>query len=169
MTVIRKILLTIVALVATFSCGYFGDKEFVGVWENKCEEEVEAMGFFNHVETLTLNDNHSFTQKYAYLDGTLTDTIATASIDGTWEINDSCLELRYNPTTITATSVIATDEPIFFNNILSKATYNNEQLQKAHDEDSSFGVKNVMVKDDKIISNGTSATDKPIEIYTRKK
>lgn len=169
MTVIKKILLSIVASVVAFSCGYFGDKEFVGVWENKCEDEVEALGFFNHVETLTLNDDHSFTQKYEYLDGTLTDTIATASIDGTWEINDSCLELRYNPTTITATSVTVTEEPIFFNNLLSKANYNNEQLKKAHEEDGSFGVKNVMVTEDKIISNGTSATDKPIEIYTRKK
>ena len=151
-----------------YSCSSDAD-EFIGSWEKEYEDEVDGWGFCHHYETLTLNDDNSFTQSWSYLDGTKTDTIARASISGNWEVNDSCLEMEYDQTTLNASSVVFENEPIFFNVVLAKTSLANEQLKSAHDEDSTFGVKKVMVKEDKIISNGDSATNQPIEIYSRKK
>ncbi len=143
------------AIAATYmlcACNNIDEKQFVGTWHNKCEAEVDGLGFYQQIETLTLNEDNSFTQHMVYLDDTHTDTIATASINGTWEINDSCLEMRYKPTTISATSIVLEHESIFFNNMLSQATYTNEQLTSAHNEGETFGIKNAEVSGDSLIS-----------------
>lgn len=134
------------------ACNAVDESQFVGTWENACEVEVDGLGFHSQVETLSLREDNSFTIRIAYLDGTLTDTIATTTISGTWEVNDSCLEMRYKPTTLSAASIVMEHESIFFNNMLSQITYTNEQLSSAHNEDKTFGLNNAAVSGDSLIS-----------------
>lgn len=140
------------------ACNAVDESQFVGTWKNACEVEVDGLGFYPQVETLSLREDNSFTIRIAYLDGTLTDTIATTTISGTWEVNDSCLEMRYKPTTLSATSIVMEHESIFFNNMLSQVTYNNEQLTSAHNEGKTFGIKNVAVSGDSLISKSVTGS-----------
>lgn len=150
-----------------YSCSSSGGDDFFGSWQKEYEEEVDGWGFCNQYERLTLNNDYTFSQSWAYLDGTKTDTIAKVTIGGKWAINDSCLELEYDPKSITATSVIFENEPIFFNEILTKSTYVNEQLESAHAEDSTFGIKKVAVIGDKIVSTQSIENEDTIEVYSR--
>lgn len=151
-----------IALIAASSllcaCNAVDESQFVGTWENACEVEVDGLGFYPQVETLSLREDNSFTNRIAYLDDTLTDTIATATISGTWEVNDSCLEMRYKPTTLSATSIVMEHESIFFNNMLSQITYANEQLTSAHNEGKTFGLNNAAVSGDSLISKSADDT-----------
>ena len=157
MNLLKQIFIAVATLTLLQSCLSGGD-EFFGTWVNEYEDEVDGAGFYQQVETLTLNDDYTLTQSWAFLDGTHTDTIARASINGSWEINDSCLEISYNQATINVTTVMAYEEPIFFN-------YANEQLKNAHNENTTFGIKNAAVDGNNIVSKGTTN----IQLYTRKK
>ena len=164
MNLLKQIFIAVATLTLLQSCLSGGD-EFFGTWVNEYEDEVDGAGFYQQVETFTLNDDYTLTQSWAFLDGTHTDTIARASINGSWEINDSCLEISYNQATINVTTVMAYEEPIFFNHILAMANYANEQLKNAHNENTTFGIKNAAVDGNNIVSKGTTN----IQLYTRKK
>lgn len=168
MNIIKNLLLTLVCFSIISSCSSPEHEALFGIWTTEYEDEVDGAGFYQQIETLSLNKDFTFTQTWAYLDDTHTDTIAKASINGKWQINDECLEMSYNPTSIVVTSIMINDEPIFFNHVLAKADYTNQQLEEAHYEGSTFGIKNVATEGNKMISKAPEGNSTPLEIYIRK-
>ena len=56
---------------------------------------------------------------------------------------------------------------IFYDNLLGNVTLNNEELEKAHEEDSQYGIQNAAVKDNSLISKENLEDEDGEVIYTK--
>ena len=169
MKLLTKLGVYTIACFALFSCSNSTEKQFVGTWTVDGEEEIHGYNFLFQKEILTLNEDNSFYQRFIYLDDTHIDTLAIVSVDGNWELSEGCLEMKYIPSSI---SIICDDEDtkdLFLENIAGKISFANEELENAHKEDAKYGITNVTVIDDKIISKVNTTDECGEEIYVRVK
>lgn len=169
MKLLAKLGLYTIACCALFSCSSSSEEQFVGTWTIDGEEEILGYNFLFQKEVLTLNEDNSFSQRFIYLDDTHIDTLAIVSVDGNWELSEGCLEMKYNPSSI---SIICDDEDtkdLFVENISGKINFANEELENAHKEDAQYGITNATVIDDKIISKVNPTDENGEEIYTKAK
>lgn len=166
MKLLNRISLVAIATIALFSCSSSED-QFIGTWVNECEDEVMGLKILPQKELLTLNDDNSFVQSFTYFADSQYDTLAVVSVNGSWELVNNCLEMNYDTESI----VVKCDDEdiidIFHDNLLGNVTLNNEELEKAHEEDSQYGIQNAAVKDNSLISK-ENLEDKDGEvIYTK--
>ena len=165
MKLVRLIILTLIAGATLYSCGSQDEAKFVGVWSNVCEEEVDAVGFYEMFDTLTLNDDNSFSQKLTYVNSSNTDTVAKVEVTGKWALNDSCFEMSYATDTI----FVHCEDPelyvAFYNDMAAKINRANAELCSAHEQNTTYGVKQAMADDKAIISRNANSE----EIYFRVK
>ena len=121
-------------------------------------------------EVLTLNENSSFVQAFTYFeDDSYYDTLAIVSVNGEWELANNCLEMVYDTTSVTVNS----EDEVFIDELLEQIKgyikLNNENIQKAHNEDTQYGILNAAVKDGKLISISDSENEEDEVIYTKAK
>lgn len=162
-----NILFAFLVSVLLFSCFSREESKFVGTWTNNEEQEVDAVGFFEMFDTLILAEDNSFTQKLTYVDSYNTDTVASVVVNGNWQLNDSCLEMQYATDTI----IVKCDNPelyaAFYNDMVGKINYANEELFNAHNQGRKFGIQNVMANEKTITTRAITPDQRPIEIYFR--
>lgn len=169
MKILKTIGIATLACWMLSSCGSSVKDEFVGTWVIESIEEVPGYNILEQEEILTLNNDDTFTQSFAYLDEGEIDTLAIVTIGGTWDISNDYLEMKYDTASVT---IICEDEDtkdLFIENITGNAIASNDNLDKAHKNGEQYGIKNVAVKDDKIISKKTPKDNTGETIYHRKK
>ena len=166
MKLLNRISLVAIATIALFSCGSSED-QFIGTWANECEDEVMGLKILPQKELLTLNDDNSFVQSFTYFADSQYDTLAVVSVNGSWELVNNCLEMSYDTESI----VVKCDDEdiidIFYDNLLGNVALNNEELEKAHEEDSQYGIQNAAVKDNSLISKENLEDEDGEVIYTK--
>lgn len=162
-------MLALLASAMLFSCSSQDESQFVGTWTNVSEQEVDAVGFFEMFDTLILAEDNSFIQKLTYVNSYNTDTVATVEVKGKWELNDSCLERQFATDTI----LVKCHDPQlyvdFYNDMVGKINYANEELFNAHQQDKTFGVRNAITNEKAIISKANTPNQQDSEIYFRVK
>ena len=166
MKLLNRISLVAIATIALFSCSSSED-QFIGTWANECEDEVMGLKILPQKELLTLNDDNSFVQSFTYFADSQYDTLAVVSVNGSWELVNNCLEMNYDTESI----VVKCDDEdiidIFYDNLLGNIALNNEELEKAHEEDSQYGIQNATVKDNSLISKENLEDEDGEVIYTK--
>ena len=166
MKLLNRISLVAIATIALFSCNSSED-QFIGTWANECEDEVMGLKILPQKELLTLNDDNSFVQSFTYFADSQYDTLAVVSVNGSWELVNNCLEMNYDTESI----VVKCDDEdiidIFYDNLLGNIALNNEELEKAHEEDSQYGIQNAAVKDNSLISKENLEDEDGEVIYTK--
>jgi hypothetical protein len=166
MKLLNRISLVAIATIALFSCSSSED-QFIGTWANECEDEVMGLKILPQKELLTLNDDNSFVQSFTYFADSQYDTLAVVSVNGSWELVNNCLEMNYDTESI----VVKCDDEdiidIFYDNLLGNVALNNEELEKAHEEDSQYGIQNAAVKDNSLISKENLEDEDGEVIYTK--
>ena len=166
MKLLNRISLVAIATIALFSCSSSED-QFIGTWTNECEDEVMGLKILPQKELLTLNDDNSFVQSFTYFADSQYDTLAVVSVNGAWELVNNCLEMSYDTESI----VVKCDDEdiidIFYDNLLGNVALNNEELEKAHEEDSQYGIQNAAVKDNSLISKENLEDEDGEVIYTK--
>ena len=166
MKLFNRLTVVAIAVVALFSCTS-NDEQFVGSWVNECEDEVMGLKILPQKELLTLNEDNSFVQSFTYFADSQYDTLAVASVNGSWKFVNNCLEMCYD---IKSIVVKCEDEDIidiFHDNLLGNITLNNEELEKAHNEDSQYGIQNATIKDNTLISKENVEEENGEVIYTK--
>lgn len=165
MKIVENIVLTLVVSVTLLACSSHDESQFVGVWSNVCQEEVDAVGFYDMFDTLTLVDDNTFVRKLTYVNSSNTDTVAKVEVCGMWEVNDSCLEMAYATDSIHVACDDADLYVAFYNDMATKINHANAELRSAHEQNTTYGVKHAMANDKAIMSKSDSAN----AIYTRVK
>ncbi len=166
MKLFKNIALSLVVCATLLSCNSHDESQFVGVWSNACQEEVDAVGIYDMFDTLTLVDENTFVRKLTYVNLSNTDTIAKVVVSGMWQVNDSCLEMAYATDSI---SVVCDDAELnvaFYNDMATKINHANAELKKAHEQDETHGIKCAYANEKAIISKSPTASS---EIYFRVK
>ncbi len=166
MKIVENIVLTLVVCATLFACSSQEESQFVGVWSNVCQEEVDAVGFYDMIDTLTLVDDNTFVRKLTYVNSSNTDTIAKVEVCGMWEVNDSCLEMAYATDSIYVVCDDAELNVAFYNDMATKINLVNAELKKAHEQDETFGIKCAYANEKAIISKSPTTSR---EIYFRVK
>ena len=168
MKLFNRLALITCAGFALFSCTS-KEEQFIGSWGAECEEEVMGLTFLTQKETLTLNEDNSFIQSFSYFnDESQFDTLATTSINGTWELNNNCLEMLYDTTSINIKCDDEDIKDIFYDNLLGNVVFANDELAKAHKEDAQYGIQNAAVKDSVLISKEHIDDESGEVIYTKR-
>ena len=169
MKLFNRIILAFIIGISLYSCSS-NNEQFVGSWETEYEEEIIGYNFYPVKEVLTLNENSSFVQAFTYFeDDSYYDTLAIVSVNGEWELANNCLEMVYDTTSVTVNS----EDEVFIDELLEQIKgyikLNNENIQKAHNEDTQYGILNAAVKDGKLISISDSENEEDEVIYTKAK
>ena len=176
MNLFKKIALSILIGASLHSCSCSDQQEeeavFVGTWEIE-REDIEIFGFtfLPQKESLTLNEDKSFLQSFTYFDeNSKYDTIAIVSVKGTWELADNCLEMSYDTTSVVAKCEGSDITDLFTGgDIMDFIRFNNDKLEKTHEEGSQYGIQNAAVKGDKLISKENIEDEDGEIIYTKAK
>lgn len=166
MKLFNKIILATIVGISLYSCSS-NEEQFVGSWLYESEEEVMGLTFLPRKEILTLNEDKSFNQSFTYFDESQYDTVAIVSVIGNWVIANNCLEMCYDTTSVVVKCEDEDIKDIFFDDIMGNIKYNNDELKKAHNEDSQYGIQNAAVKDNKLISKENVEDEDGEEIYTK--
>ena len=178
MNLFKKIALSILVGASLHSCSCSDQQEqvseeeagFVGTWKNESEVEILGFTFLPQEESLTLNEDKSFLQSFTYFDeNSKYDTIAIVSVKGTWELADNCLEMSYDTTSVAVKCEDSDIIDIFTDDIMGNIKLNNDELTKAHEEGSQYGIQNAVIKDDKLISKENIEDEDGEIIYTKAK
>lgn len=168
MKLFNRLVLITCAGIALFSC-CSKEEQFIGTWVAESEEEVMGLTFLTQKEALTLNEDYSFTQSFTYFnDESQFDTLAISSINGTWELNNNCLEMLYDTTSINIKCEDEDIKDIFYDNLLGNVSFANDELAKAHKEEAQYGIQNAAVKDSILISKENIEDETGEVIYTKK-
>lgn len=166
MKIAHNIVLTLAVCVSLFACSSHEESQFVGVWSNACQEEVDAVGIYDMFDTLTLVDDNTFVRKLTYVNLSNTDTIAKVVVSGMWQVNDSCLEMAYATDSISVACDDAELNVAFYNDMATKINLANGELKKAHEQDETHGIKCAYANEKAIISKSPTSSR---EIYFRVK
>lgn len=168
MKTFNRLALIACATTALFSCSS-NEEQFIGTWVTESEEEVMGLTFLTQKESLTLNEDNSFTQSFTYFnDESQFDTLAISSINGKWGINNNCLEMKYDTASIVIKCEDEDIKDIFYDNLFGNVSFANDELEKAHNENSQYGIQNAAVKDSLLISKENIEDESGEVIYTRK-
>lgn len=164
----KNIATIIIASFIFFACNNSNNESFVGTWTVECEEEVSGYNLIFQKEILTLNEGDKFNKSFIYLSDNEIDTLAIIDVSGEWDINKQCLEMEYNTNDINITCDDEDAKGFFLADIVGKITFANEELKNAHDNGSQYGIRNVAIKEDKMISKINPEDEDGIIIYIKK-
>lgn len=167
MKLFNRLALIICAGIALFSCSS-KEEQFIGTWVAESEEEVMGLTFLMQKEALTLNEDNSFSQSFTYFnDESQYDTLAISSINGYWELNNNCLEMKYDTESIVIKCDDEDIKDVFYDNLFGNVSFANDELEKAHNENSQYGIQNAAVKDSTLISKENIEDESGEVIYTK--